>query len=91
MNKQQLILALKEKSDLTGVDATEVVQAFFNSIADALKRENRVEIRGLFSFYIKNYKGYIGQNPKTGKDVLVKPKKLPVFKCGKDLKELINY
>ncbi|OQY13262.1 MAG: hypothetical protein B6I31_01545 [Desulfobacteraceae bacterium 4572_19] len=58
---------------------------------DALKRENRVEIRGLFSFYIKNYKGYIGQNPKTGKDVLVKPKKLPVFKCGKDLKELINY
>ena len=51
---------------------------------------DRVEIRGLCSFYVKKYKSYAGRNPKTGKEVTVKPKKLPFFKCGKELKERVN-
>jgi integration host factor subunit beta len=45
------------------------------------------EIRGLCSFFVKRYKGYKGRNPKTGKPIKVKPKKLPVFKYSRELKE----
>ena len=52
---------------------------------------NRVEIRGLCSFYVKKYKAYAGRNPKTGEKVKIKGKKLPFFKCGKELKERVDY
>ncbi len=51
---------------------------------------DRVEIRGLGSFKVKSYDGYKGRNPKTGKQSKVKPKKLPFFKCGKELKERVD-
>jgi integration host factor subunit beta len=57
---------------------------------EALKNGNRVEIRGFGSFKIKEYKGYQGRNPKTGEKVEVKPKSLPFFRAGKDLREYIN-
>jgi len=50
----------------------------------------RVEICGLCSFYVKQYKAYTGRNPKTGEKVKIKPKKLPFFKCGKELKERVD-
>jgi integration host factor subunit beta len=50
-----------------------------------------VGIRGLCSFYVKEYKSYTGRNPKTGEKVVIKPKKLPFFKSGKELKERVNY
>jgi len=46
--------------------------------------------RGLCSFFVKNYPSYVGRNPKTGKKIAVKAKKLPFFKVGKGLKELLN-
>ena len=55
------------------------------------RRGERVEIRGLCSFYVKNYKSYTGRNPKTGDKVVISPKKLPFFKCGKELKERVDY
>jgi integration host factor subunit beta len=57
---------------------------------DALANGDRVEIRGLCSFYVKKYKAYTGRNPKTGEQVKIKPKKLPFFKCGKELKERVD-
>ena len=51
----------------------------------------RVEIRGVCSFYVKNYKSYTGRNPKTGEKVTIRPKKLPFFKSGKELKERVDY
>ncbi len=48
-------------------------------MADVLARGDRVEIRGLCSFYVKKYKDYVGRNPKTGEKVPIKPKKLPFF------------
>ncbi|MGE0087825.1 MAG: HU family DNA-binding protein [Desulfococcaceae bacterium] len=56
----------------------------------ALKKGERAEIRGLCSFFVKKYKGYTGRNPKTVEKVKIKPKKLPFFKCGKELRERVD-
>ena len=90
MNKLELIQALKESNGLSKSEAAAVVDLFFNEMANALAEGDRVEIRGLCSFYVKKYKAYAGRNPKTGESARVKPKKLPFFKCGKKLKERVN-
>ena len=91
MNKRDLIKSLQNETNLTKSDAESVVNLFFNEMADALAAGDRVEIRGLCSFYVKEYKGYTGRNPKTGDKVVIKPKKLPFFKSGKELKERVDY
>jgi integration host factor subunit beta len=90
MNKLDLIAALKNEAELTKSEAAAVVDLFFNEMANALAEGDRVEIRGLCSFYVKKYKAYAGRNPKTGEPTKVKPKKLPFFKCGMELKERVN-
>ena len=90
MNKLDLTAALKNEAELTKSEAAAVVDLFFNEMASALAKGDRVEIRGLCSFYVKNYKAYAGRNPKTGEKVKIKPKKLPVFKCGKELKDRVD-
>lgn len=91
MNKLGLILALKNKANISKSEAAKVVQIVFDNMTGALGSEGRVEIRGLCSFFVKNYKSYTGRNPKTGDKVAIKPKKLPFFKCGKELKERVDY
>ncbi|MDY0132514.1 MAG: HU family DNA-binding protein [Desulforegulaceae bacterium] len=90
MNKLELISKLKKEANLTKSEASEIVQIFFDSMTEALANNERVEIRGLCSFYIKEYKSYTGRNPKTGEKVKIPPKKLPFFKCGKELKERVD-
>ncbi len=89
MNKTDLIIALKNETDLTKSEAEAVVNLFFNEMSNALTAGDRVEIRGLGSFYVKQYKAYTGRNPRTGASVQIKPKKLPFFKCGKELRERV--
>jgi integration host factor subunit beta len=60
-------------------------------MANALAKGDRVEILGLCSFYVKNYKSYTGMNPRSGEKVKVESKKLPFFKPGKELKEMVDY
>jgi len=90
MNKVQLIQALKDAADLTKPEAAAVVDIFFNGMAKELAEGGRVEIRGLCSFFVKEYRAYTGRNPKTGERVKIKPKKLPFFKAGKELKERVD-
>jgi integration host factor subunit beta len=90
MNKLELIETLKTEAGLTKNEATVVVDLFFNEMADVMANGDRVEIRGLCSFFVKKYKAYTGRNPKTGEKVKIKPKKLPFFKCGKELKDRVN-
>ncbi len=90
MNKRDLTGALKNEAELTKSEAAAVVDLFFNEMANALTKGDRVEIRGLCSFYVKKYKAYAGRNPKTGEKVKIKRKKLPYFKCGKELRERVN-
>ena len=90
MNKSELIMALKTQAKISKLEAERVVQIFFDNMTDTLARGERIEIRGLCGFFIKNHKSYTGRNPKTGEKVLIKPKKLPFFKAGKELKERVN-
>ena len=90
MNKVQLIQELKDTTDLTKLQATAVVDIFFKGMAGALAKRERVEIRGLCSFFVKEYRSYTGRNPKTGERVKIAPKKLPFFKPGKELKERVD-
>ena len=91
MNKLKLIDALKMEHRLSRKEAAAVVDLFFESMSEALARGDRVEIRGLCSFFVKEYKSYQGRNPKTGENVQVASKKLPFFKCGKELKKRVDY
>jgi len=90
MNKLELISALKKESNISKSEAANVVQIFFDSMAESLIEGERIEIRGLCSFFVKDYKSYVGRNPKTGEKVQIQPKKLPFFKCGKELRERVN-
>lgn len=90
MNKLELIAALKTETGISKAEAAHVVQLFFDEMSDALAKGERVEIRGLCSFFVKEYKSYTGRNPKTGEKVSIEPKKLPFFKAGKELKERVD-
>ena len=90
MNKSDLTEALSKDTGLPIRKAEEAVKAIFNSMANALADGDRVEIRDFGIFKIKHYDGYTGHNPKTGEPIKIKAKKLPFFKCGKDLKERVD-
>jgi integration host factor subunit beta len=90
MNKLELIETLKTEAGITKTEAAAVVHLFFDEMADALAGGDRVEIRGLCSFYVKKYKAYTGRNPKTGEQIKVRAKKLAFFKCGKELRERVD-
>jgi integration host factor subunit beta len=91
MNKMGLIDVLRNEAQITKSEAAAVVDLFFNEMSNTLAEGDRVEIRGLCSFYVKKYKAYAGRNPKTGEPTKVKSKKLPFFKCGKELKERVDH
>jgi integration host factor subunit beta len=90
MNKLEVIQTLCEQNGLSKNETARIVSIFFEQMSAALEKGERVEIRGLCSFYVKNYPGYTGRNPKTGERVEIAPKKLPFFKCGKDLKDRVD-
>ncbi len=90
MTKSDIINALNSEFDITKQEAAAIVNVFFNEMSNALANGERVEIRGLCSFYVKKYQAYTGRNPKTQKRVKIKPKKLPFFKCGKELKDRVD-
>ncbi|MCH1520382.1 MAG: integration host factor subunit beta [SAR324 cluster bacterium] len=90
MNKSELIEELAAKTGYNPKLTDKMVRIFFDRIKAALSAGDKVEIRGFGSFTLKRYKGYIGRNPKTGETVEVKPKQLPVFRTGKDLRSRVN-
>jgi integration host factor subunit beta len=90
MNTLDLIQRVMEECRLSRKEAATVVDLFFEIMSEALAMGDRVEIRGLCSFYVKEYKSYKGRNPRTGESVHVNPKRLPFFKCGKELKERVD-
>ncbi|HVM97517.1 MAG TPA: HU family DNA-binding protein [Candidatus Acidoferrales bacterium] len=67
-------------------EAETMVNAVFNSMADALRRNERIEIRGFGSFVVKHRRAREGRNPKTGRTVSVAAKRVPFFKVGKELR-----
>ena len=90
MTKSELIDAVAQRTNITKSRAELVVNCIFDSMAEALQRSEGIEIRGFGSFTVREYKPYSGRNPRTGTPVEVAQKKLPFFKVGKELKELVN-
>jgi integration host factor subunit beta len=90
MKKSDLIAALIKKENLTEKLAMDIVNLVFDGFTNALKKGDRIEIRGFGSFIVRKYGAYRGRNPKTGKIVDVKPKKLPFFKVGSELKKRVD-
>jgi integration host factor subunit beta len=90
MNKSELIEALAEEMQIPLREASSATNTILEAMADALANGESIEIRGFGSFVVKEYGSYYGRNPKTGEKIMVKPKKLPFFKVGKELKEKVN-
>ncbi len=90
MTKSDLIATLSQKENLSEKKATDIINLIFDGFTEALKKNGRIEIRGFGSFVTKQYGAYSGRNPKTGIIVNVKPKKMPFFKVGKELKEKVD-
>ena len=90
MNKADLILKVSQKENIPVNAAATIVDTLFNSMMESLKKGEGIEIRGFGSFSVRHYDAYKGRNPRTGKLVDVPPKKLPHFKVGKELREMVN-
>ena len=90
MNKTDLIAALAEKENLTEKQATEFINLIFNGFTDTLKKNDKIEIRGFGSYSVREYGSRKGRNPKTGKNIDVRQKKLPYFKVAKELKGMVD-
>ena len=90
MTKAKLIKIVSERMNIQLKAAKVIVDIFFNAMRESLEKGERIEIRGFGSFVVRHYGAYRGRNPKTGKIVDVPPKKLPYFKVGREMKEMVN-
>ncbi len=90
MTKAELVDEIAQKADLTRKHSEVIVDAVFSSIIGALQGGDKIELRGFGSFRVRHRASRTGRNPKTGEGVLVPAKKVPYFKPGKELRELIN-
>jgi integration host factor subunit beta len=89
MNKSDLIETLATQADISVKRAEQIVAEIFDTMSKTLIANDRIEIRGFGSFVVKEYGSYAGRNPKTGDIIQVRPKKLPFFKVGKELRERV--
>jgi integration host factor subunit beta len=90
MTKAELIEKVLTAADLNKKEAEAAVEAFFDSIIKSLRGGEKIELRGFGSFRLRSRGARVGRNPKTGEKVQVPAKRIPYFKPGKELKELIN-
>ncbi len=90
MTKAELIAEVAKAADLPKKDSEIIVSTVLQSIIDALHRGEKIELRGFGSFRLRNRRARTGRNPKTGEKVQVPAKRIPYFKPGRELKELIN-
>ncbi|MCX5871428.1 MAG: integration host factor subunit beta [Deltaproteobacteria bacterium] len=90
MKKSELTEALSKELNLSISETAGIISTILDSMTEALSNGDNIEIRGFGSITIRHYDSYTGRNPKTGVETVVKAKKLPFFKVGKDLKESVN-
>ena len=91
MNKSDIIIKITNlNASIYQKDASKIVNVFFNTIAKALLKEERVELRGFGVFDVKKRKARIARNPKNGDAVAVPAKNVPFFRMGKGMKDRLN-
>jgi nucleoid DNA-binding protein len=89
MTKADIVDQIAERTGLTKKDVAETVDNFLNAVARALANGHHIEIRGFGTFRVKDRKSRIARNPRTGEAVPVPPRKVPVFKVSKELKDMV--
>lgn len=90
MNKADLIKSISEKGDITRVDAEKALNAFIESVEEALVGGDKVQLVGFGSFEVRERAERKGRNPQTKEEITIKASKAPVFKVGKALKDMVN-
>ena len=90
MTKSQLVDAIADSNHYPRKIVEVVVNGIFDSMVEAMKTDDRVEVRGFGNFTVRSYRPYTGRNPKTGQHVEVPAKRMPFFKVGKELRARIN-
>ncbi|KGX87969.1 HU family DNA-binding protein [Pontibacillus litoralis] len=90
MNKTDLINAVAEKSDLSKKDATQAVDAVFESISESLQQGDKVQLIGFGNFEVRERAARKGRNPQTGAEIEIAASKVPAFKPGKALKDAVK-
>jgi integration host factor subunit beta len=90
MTKAELVEDVARAAELTKKDAERLVEIVFESIIETLNQGEKIELRGFGSFRVRERGARRGRNPKTGDPVSIPAKRVPYFKPGKELKELIN-
>jgi len=90
LTKSDLIAQMAHKLDIPSREASTIVNILLKKMTETLAEGRSIEIRGFGSFTVKEYEAYEGRNPKSGEKIKVQPKKLPVFKMGKELKDKVK-
>lgn len=90
MNKQEFIAAVADEVELSKADANRVVDAVFDVITKALKKNDEVRLVGFGTFYVAKRAASKGRNPRTGAEIKIPASKQPKFKAGKSLKDILN-
>lgn len=90
MNKQELVSAIAENANLSKKDAEAALKAFIGAVEKSLKKGDKVQLVGFGTFEAKKRAARIGRNPQTGAEMKIAASKVPSFKAGKALKDLIN-
>jgi len=90
MNKADLISSMASKGDITKVDAEKALNAFIESVEEALTSGDKVQLVGFGSFEVRERAARKGRNPQTKKEITIKASKAPVFRVGKALKDMVN-
>src|SRR5574337_1745477 len=90
LTKADLIEEVIRVTELPRKESETIVETVFESIIDALQKNDKIEIRGFGSFRTRERRGRTGRNPKTGAKVEVPAKKIPFFKPSKELKDYVN-
>ena len=91
MTKSDLVEKLSESlNNLTKKECEVIVDTVFLNMQDALHRGEKIEIRGFGSFTVRTRRAKEGRNPKTGEKVAIPEKRIPFFKVGKELREMVN-
>ena len=89
MNKAELINAVAASADVSKKDTEAVITAMLDTITDALKEGDKVQLVGFGSFEVKKRAARIGRNPRTKEEIEIPATVLPVFKAGKVLKDMV--
>lgn len=90
MNKSELVTAVVAGSTLTRAQSEEAINAMFEAMAEALTREEKIQILGFGTFEVKHRSERKGRNPQTGEEMIIPPSKSPTFKAGKPLKDRVS-